>query len=209
MFGPRTYTPATHDHFHEVATLFVNLASFNAATESFSNSTSTQIPNSPGHTLNLMGRIAHVTFPVYTLMHGVVQNAWPTGLELTILPASVQPHSIPNGIQLQSNAILNMIVQLVGAAFLKYYERNANRPRKAFPKGPQTWPDLWRFAWLLRNAIAHGDTWAIDDPSFPVTQWKSVSVAPKDSGNPWFDITRYIAGGDVLLLMEELNASNM
>jgi hypothetical protein len=100
-----------------------------------------------------------------------------------------------------------MIVQLVGAAFLKYYERNAHRPRKAFPQGQKTWPEVWRFAWLLRNAIAHGDKWSIDDKTLPTTHWHSISVSPNDSGMPWFDLGRYIGGGDVLLLLEELDAS--
>lgn len=202
----RTYTPSTHDFFDEVATLFVNLASFNAATESFWNSSSTQIPNSPGHTLNLYGRVATASFPIHQLMHGVVRNQWPSTLNLVFSPASSKPSSIPNGIELQSNAISNMLVQLVGTTFLKFYERNVGSPKSRYPQGPKTWPLHWRFAWLLRNAIAHGDRWAINDTSFPATSWNRVSISPADSGKPWFDITDYIAGGDVLLLMEELNA---
>jgi hypothetical protein len=51
MFGPRAYTPQSHGFFDEVATLMDNLASLNAATESFSNSSATRIPTTKEHTL--------------------------------------------------------------------------------------------------------------------------------------------------------------
>lgn len=209
MYGPRSYTPATHRFFDEAATLFVNLASFNAATESFWNSSSTSIPTTPNHTLTLMGRVAHASFPVHDLMHGVVRNNWPAHLPLVLQPSNTEPNLYSNGVQLQSGAVANMIVQMVGTAFLRYYERNAQRPKTAFPAGPKTWPELWRFAWLLRNAIAHADTWSLNDLSFPSTSWHGVGVSPRDSGSPWFDLNRFIGGGDVLLLLEELDASSV
>jgi hypothetical protein len=186
MHEYRTYTLTEHDFFDEVVCLFINLASFNAATESFLSSSATNIPNIPNHTLNLHGRVVHVSFPIHELMHMVVRNEWPSQLQLAFSPASVEPNSIPDGVQLQSDAIANMIVQLVGTTFLKYYERNAHRPKAAYPQGPKTWPETWRFAWLLRNAIAHGDKWALGDASFPPTTWNGISVSPIDSGNSWF-----------------------
>lgn len=205
MFGSRIYTPQTHDFFDEVTALIINLASFNAATESFWNANRTEIPNSPDHTLYLMGRIANASFPIHTLMHNVVRNVWPVSLEVGLHLASIKPPLIPNGVQLQSHGITNLVVQLVGTTFLKYYERNIPRVKKSFPTGPKTWPEIWRFAWLLRNAIAHGDKWSIDDIKFPHTQWHGINVASHDSGQPWFNVARYIGGGDVLFLMEELN----
>jgi hypothetical protein len=102
-----------------------------------------------------------------------------------------------------------MVVQLVGTAFLRYFERNVHRPRTAFPGHQKGWPELWRFAWLLRNAVAHSDRWSINDPAFPSTSWHGVVVEPAGSGQPWFDINRYLGGGDILLLLEELNASTV
>ena len=207
MFGPRTYTAATQSYFDEVATLFINLASLNAATESFANASSTKIPNSPEHTLNLYGSVAHACFPIHSLMHGLIRNEWPQALPLVLLPNTTRPSAIPNGIELQSDAIANLIVQLVGSAYLKYYERSVGRVRAAHPGNPMTWPELWRFAWLLRNAIAHGDRWKLNNASFPPTTWHGVTVSPQDNSQPWFNVTRYVGGGDVLLLLEELEQS--
>jgi hypothetical protein len=205
MFGPRTYTSQKHDFFNEVTTLMINLASFNAAAESFMSPTKTEIPNVPDHTLRVMGRVAHACFPIHQLMHSVVRNVWPSSVQIEMLPASLQLQSMSNGIQLQSDGIANLVVQLVGSTFLKYYERNAQRIKAGFPNGPKTWPEPWRFAWLLRNAIAHGDSWSINDATFPLTQWHGITVTPADSGQPWFDLKRYLGGGDVLLLMEALD----
>ena len=207
MSVDRIYTPTTHDFFDELVALFVNLASFNAAAESFWNSSSTKIPDSPNHTLNLYGHSVHASFPIHSLMHGVVRNIWPQSLQLMIHPATTVLSSIPNPISLQSAGIEKMITQLVGATFLKYYERNSSRPKLAFPGGPKTWPELWRFAWLLRNAIAHGDKWKIDDHSFPTTVWNGIAVSPSDTNQPWYSVTKYVGGGDVILLMEQLNSN--
>ncbi len=206
MFGPRTYNPADHDFFDEVATLFINLASLNTATEAFAHSITT-IPATPDHTLYLSGKVAHASFPIHRLMHTVVANAWPTQLDLAFMSGIAAPNTSSHGVQLQSNAMANMIVQLVGTAFLKYYERNADRLKQVFSPNPKCWPEEWRFAWLLRNAIAHGDKWLINDPKIPQTAWHGVSVAPSDTDQQWFNLQRFIGGGDVLLLMEELNTS--
>lgn len=206
MLGPRTYNPASHDFFGEVATLLINLASFNTATEAFKHFITT-IPSTPDHAPTLYGKVVHATFPIHNLMHRVVENTWPSELKLNFVSGDLSATNSGRGVQLQSDAIANMIVQLVGTAFLKYYERNSHRPKKAYPGNQRLWPTEWRFAWLLRNAIAHGDKWAINDATFPETLWHGVSVSPNDSGKSWFDLQGFIGGADVLLLLEELNAS--
>ena len=206
MIGPRKYTSATHDFFGEVAALIINLASFNTATEAFNYSVTT-IPNARDHAPTLFGRVVHATFPIHDLMHSIVRNNWPEELNLTFVSGSSAVAQSPGGVHLQSDAIANMIIQLVGTAFLKYYERNSQRAKRAFTSDQKLWPEEWRFAWLLRNAIAHGDRWAINDPAFPETCWHGVKVLQSDSGQCWFNSQRFIGGGDVLLLLEELNAS--
>lgn len=206
MFGPRTFKPATHDFFGELATLLISLASLNTATEAFAFSCTT-IPNAPDHELTLYGNVADVSFEIHTLMHTVVRNQWPTELQFTLTPASEHVSTSSTGVHLQSADIANVIVQLVGAVFLKYFERNSDRAKSAYGKDQKSWPAEWRFAWLLRNAIAHGDKWRIDDPNFPSTEWHRIHILPADSGTPWFNPRRFVGGGDVILLLEELNAS--
>lgn len=207
--GIRTYSPSAHGFFDEVATLFVNLASFSAAVESYHNAGMTQIPAWTGHALNLMGRVVHVTAPDHSLMHGVVRNQWPTLVTCTFVPQNVAAPTNSNGVVLQTDAIENMVVRMVGSAFMRYYEGRTQRLKAAYPQGPKSYPHIWRLAWHLRNAIAHGDRWKIDDHTMPLTEWHGVQVGPSDSGQKWFDIKRFIAGGDVLLLLEELDASGV
>jgi hypothetical protein len=204
MSNVLTYTPTQHDFFEELTTLFINLASFSVALESFANAGSSAVPNDPKYTITLNGRIVDVSFPTHALLHGIVKNQWPAAIQLSICPATQALVASPNPIKLQCNNVSRMITRLVGAMFLQYYERNAHRPKAKYSGNQKKWPDVWRFAWLLRNAIAHGDTWNLSDPSFPPTTWKSVTITNADSGEVWNNIARYIGGGDVVLLMEEL-----
>lgn len=207
MLGERIYTPQ-QDFFNEVTTLLIGLASFNTATEAFT-SFRTTLPHSVDHAPRLMGHVVNASFLVHPLMHTVVRNRWPCELRLAFeAPASFAPEPASTGVQLQSSNITNMVVQLVGTTFLKYYERNVHRPKTAFGTNQKSWPDLWRFAWLLRNAIAHGDRWNITDPKVPATTWHSVTVTPADNGGEWLDPRNFLGGGDVLLLLEELDADS-
>ncbi len=183
--------------------LFIGLAAFYEATQAFS---SRRAPNPAAEeTLRLGGRVVHLEFPHHPLMRAVVADSWPQQLPARFWPVSVSI-APASGLTLQSADVVTIVSQLVGTAFLKYYERNKQRPTAAYGTQPKAWPPLWRFAWLLRNAIAHGDRWAISDPSFPATDWHGVSVTSADSGQAWFDAQRYIVGADVVLLLEELDA---
>lgn len=207
MLGPRTFTPLEQDFFDELATLFVNLACLTAAVESFTTPESITIPHNKDHWLRLTGRVAHVDFPTNSLMHFVVRNQWPEELQFVFHPGTLNSVSPPSSVELKSEAIATLITQKVGVMFLKYYERNANRAKQAYGTSPKIWPETWRFGWVLRNAIAHGDKWAIDDLNFPETIWHSVKITSADSGKPWYHPRHFIGGGDVILLMEEMDAS--
>ena len=205
MNSPRIYTAQQHSFFGEVTSLFVYLASFNTATEAFGHGVTT-IPNTPTHTPVLAGRVVNASFPIHELMHKVVRNEWPEEIRVDF-SSGVTPIPGSGGIQLQSDAAANLVIQLVGTAFLKYYERNAHRPKNVYSNNQRSWSNEWRFAWLLRNAIAHGDRWAIKDATIPETIWHGVSVSSNDNEKIWFDLNHFIGGGDVLLLLEELDAS--
>ena len=208
MLGARIYTPQT-DFFNEVTTLLIGLASFNTATEAFTYFRTT-LPHAVDHAPRLYGRVVNAAFEVHPLMHTVVRNGWPGELRVTFeAPVSQAAQPGSTGVELQSANIANIVVQLVGTTFLKYYERNVHRPLAAFGKKQQRWPDLWRFARFLRNAIAHGDGWNIKDLTLVATTWHGVVVSPADNGKAWFDSRSFLGGGDVLLLLEELEADSV
>ena len=154
-----------------------------------------------------MSRVVHVTSPDHLLMHDVVRNKWPSLITCTFVPQHVTDSTNPNGATLQNNAIETKLIRMVGSAFVRCFEGRTQRLKAAYPQGPKSYPDTWRLAWHHRNAIAHGDRWKIDDPTMPLTEWHGVQIGPGDSGQKWFDIKRFIAGGDVFLLLEELGGS--
>ena len=208
MSSERVYTPTSHEYFDDIAALFIALASFNAASEAYLNCPVTQIPANPKNGLFLYGRVATYGFPTYKLMYDMVKDIWPNSLQLVRFEPAESPLTYENNVDLKSIGLQNLVRQFVGTAFLKFYERNGSTLKNNFGTQPHTWPELWRFAWLLRNAIAHGDKFAIDNPNTPLTTWRGIAVSTANSGSSWFDLDcGFLGGGDVLELLEELHTS--
>ena len=201
-------TPTSHDYFDDLATLFIALSSVNAALTCYSNSGVTLEASNPKHALHLFGK--HATFSLLThdLMHGIANDHWPTDLRLVQSSPENPPKLYPANRDLTNLGLQHLIGRLVGSAFLRYYERKLQTATPAVGGHPREWPELLRFAWLIRNAIAHGDRFTINDQTFPTTVWKSVSVSPAMSGKQWFDLDAgLLGGGDLILLMEELRTT--
>lgn len=203
----RSYSPSTHRHFFELASLLVNYVSFD---------TTVMILTDPEHRIPaitvdsarkmvLPGTRANAHVFPHRLIHGVAHDRWPDSIEVHYLIAEALD-SQSNSVELGNGALVDMIVRLAGGAFLTTYEREVPRYKHLVRNiHPSKWAETWRFAWLLRNAIAHGNRWKIDDPTFPRTVWNEIEVSPNHSGLSWFSIGRFLGVGDILLLMEEIS----
>jgi DNA-binding transcriptional regulator YiaG len=63
------------------------------------------------------------------------------------------------------------------------------------------WPDPWRFAFVIRNALSHNGSIKISD-SDGLIVWNNLEYSSKDNGRHIFDID--ISSGDILFLLKDM-----
>ncbi|MEA9913822.1 hypothetical protein VDG39_14055 [Xanthomonas campestris pv. raphani] len=105
-------------------------------------------------------------------------NSLPYELRLERQPY-LADESPPGELPLGSlEAMLYCYGQALGA---NYFERNRARIQSRY--GDQkNWPDVWRFAVVVRNAMAHGGAVYFNRQDAPPVVWKSVTYSPTDNG---------------------------
>jgi hypothetical protein len=155
-------------------------------------------------TMTLAGNTVHIAWQPLGLLNNVAENSWPDVLNLQFVPIT-RKFSNDNNACLQSNEIVEVVVQITGTAFLKFYERNTSLIKLRFGTQPKKWPPLFLFAWHLRNAIAHGDRFSITDKTIPVVSWKGIEISSNDNNRHWFGINQFLGGADVVALMRDIS----
>ena len=200
-----TFRKSTHEFYDELVTMFVSLASVETAITTYVNNGLHQAPTNPANAIHVYGRVATYSFHTFDLMHSISLDLWPVSITAFRFEPSAAPLNHSASRDLYSQGLQDLVAKIVGTNFLAYFERISPHAKQKHGSSQRTWPDLWRFAWIIRNAVAHGDRFAINDPSFPPTAWRGITITANDSGRKWFDIDGgLIAGGDIIELMEEL-----
>lgn len=199
----RVFNPGDHEFFDELVGILIEFSSLSVAIQAFDTGGRTSIPIDRSHTLSLHGRRTTVTWPSFELVHLITSNGWPSQVSLEFT-RKAPARGAANNVELNNSGVEKMAIQIIGSPFLKFYKRGVTRIRSKHSNNQRAWPAAWQLGWMLRNAIAHGDRFAISDQSFPAVTWAGITVGPADDGQPWFDISRYLAGGDVIALMDAM-----
>lgn len=206
MQSSQTFTPESHDYFDDLVALFISLAALNTSLTCYANDGITESPKNRNHALHIGGRIATHSFHTFDLMHEASKDKWPAKVTTYRFTPESPPSYYQGNRDLSNMGLQRLVGSLVGSFFLKWYERHSDALRLKHGNDPLEWPDLFRFAWALRNAIAHGDKFAINNPAFPVTQWRGVVVTTAHARKLWFDLDAgFLGGGDILELVIELH----
>lgn len=97
--------------------------------------------------------------------------------EETITPTAAVPKGAVKAPDL--NLIRQRIIQSV---FTNYYETQQTRVKAIWGTLPKRNP-IWQFAWLVRNAFAHGDRINWINPGITSVAWKKVSYSYPGDNN--------------------------
>jgi hypothetical protein len=93
--------------------------------------------------------------------------------------------------------------RLIQSVFTDFYETQKNHANAKW-NGVQQWDEIWKFAWLVRNALAHGGKISWQDQRISSVTWKTKSYDRlHDNGRDI--IFNDIGEGDLIVLIDELD----
>lgn len=141
-----------------------------------------------------------VVYPTMLLM-AIALDGWPQFIEYTLVPnQESRPDYSLSG---QSNK--RVVSSIVGTSYTNHYSRCEPIVKSRYGNRPDGWPEVFRFAWALRNGFAHGGTIALDDSELRPIRWKIWSLDSSYSGRNCLFDDGMPGIGDIVLLMQELD----
>jgi hypothetical protein len=78
--------------------------------------------------------------------------------------------------------------RLLQMVYLLFYEQHRPYIQSLHGGDTKKWPQIFQFAWLLRNGIAHhGGNLNFTNSNYPAVSWHTLSYSPADNGKPIFN----------------------
>jgi hypothetical protein len=142
---------------------------------------------------------AEIECDVPPILAALVNQTWPTSISFS---AEAMAEPVTGGRSLTPTGVQRVMGIGHAYAFLSYYENVKDRicSHHGFdPRKPTTWAsEVFKFAWMTRNAMGHGGTLEIRDPAASAT-WRGLTLTRANDGEQM--LFNHISGGDLVLLM--------
>jgi hypothetical protein len=153
---------------------------------------------SPQHPFELGAFIRkELVFSPYELLRTLALDSWPSKIELH----EGLSYDRKRVFGLSSRGHRNLISQIIGASFIRYYE-SLKGQIQAQDGNTNNWPTAWNFARVIRNAFAHGGMINITNPKSRGVSW-GLSYSPISNGRQV--LFQDLALGDIIFLMEDMD----
>jgi hypothetical protein len=197
---------ASHSAFEDVFVLLVAIQSFAHAVEAYVEGQSAPWPNDDTVVLPSRQTGMMLTWSPAPVMHLICRNTKPTVIQFTETktPPSAHPPieagRHPDGSQLGD--IEPFFSSLSKAMFTNYFERHKYRIVTSFPN--RTWPDVWNFGRVVRDAFSHNGRIKIKHERDSPVHWRGLTYAQTDNGK-YLDLS--LSPGDLIYLMLDMDAS--
>lgn len=162
------------------------------------------IPELETFTITIQGTFTNTKlhFRPYNLMYALAFNLVPNSIELILEQINNNYHISEDNGKIYINEPIKRIAE---SMFINYFEKNRNLIKLKYGKKVGEWSnEIWKFAWVIRNACAHGGkiNWTNTDINEVI--WKGQSfIRTRDNGREiLFD---YLSIVDLILLMEDMD----
>jgi hypothetical protein len=86
-------------------------------------------------------------------------------------------HPKPSNAESGKSATALMLTKIILPFFIDFYAENSSWVKSKFWQSQKSWPSIWRFAWVVRNAAAHGEI-KIYDPTMVPVSWYDLTYGP-------------------------------
>ncbi len=213
------FVPSDHGFFDDLVTMLVSLSSYMFAMHvSITSNNPTPFEERPltewiSYILPIKslefpfsleqnaGDQATIIFPAEILMH-LSLDSWPQWIEYRI---TSKDKSQPDA-RLAAQGNRYVIGRIVGASFTNYYSNSEPTIKARYGTVVNKWPEVIRFAWVIRNGFAHGGKLKISDPALRPVAWKIWSFDHQNDGQRFLSEPGLLGIGDVITLMQDFDA---
>ena len=138
-----------------------------------------------------------IIYPFTLLNDFFINHKWPQELRIEEVDRELPPESAKLGL-----GMLEKIFSMYSSAFANYYEKNINTIRSKFGYDTHTWPTVWNFARVVRNAFYHNGCINFDNQNAKVN-WNRLTYEYSDNGKAILNTD--IWPGDLIYLMMEMD----
>lgn len=199
----RIYTSTQHRFFDHLVVFLGSLCglSMGIGLQRFGK----QVPIEQENNIIIQGRanvsgVEFIFYP-YNLMQALANNSWPETLE--IHESSLV--SDPKIMGFQRAGLRGISATLIQSAFVHYFEASLPDVEAKYGRNKQSWPSIWNFGRIVRNAFAHGGTIHFTNNKAKPVKWKTLCYAPEQNGRQivFQDLTPV----EIIILMEELDVA--
>lgn len=145
-------------------------------------------------------------FSPYSMMKEIASNSWPKKIIFAALelpdktsfdPGNEHPNEV---IHSKVDGVLAFQIQ---GGFIRYFETYRSIIEENHGTDVWKWPQVWLFAWMTRNAFAHGGKIDIRKKNSPDIIWKSLCYNDTDNGTNLLHNSLGIV--EIIILLEEMD----
>lgn len=153
----------------------------------------------PGDYVCVESRRGH--FQIRLPLHGPVAAAL-AGQRPHSMQIEIEPRIETRQYACTTDGLQQAIDGVLFANFLRYYVTGATALAEALGSDWR-WGKHWRFAWVLRNALAHDGRLAFRNAQKNAVEWDGLRYDASDNELPVFE--RDIGAADLILLMIDMD----
>lgn len=141
-------------------------------------------------------------FDPTVLLRELAHNRKPLELHFSEEAITTEGSVIPEGaVQMPDLSLFRK--RIIQSVFTDFYETQKSRVDTKW-NGLLNWHGTWQFAWLVRNALAHGGKINWIDQRVSSVTWKTITYNYTNHNNREI-IFKEIAEGDLIILIDEID----
>ena len=131
----------------------------------------------------------------------IAANKWPSQIVAEKIP--LEPVAT-SGYKWIDSAVIHLQVSMISDSFVRYFEGNKHLARSRFGGDTQSWPSVWNFGRVIRNALSHNGAIRFDNLKALPVSWRSLSYDPSHNGRQI--LFKDITAVELIILMEEMDS---
>lgn len=170
------------------------------ASEAYMNQGITKAPTDPKYYLSLDGDSVVFHWECFDAMQSVRSDSWPEEIifheNISLTSGSVKKY--------ENHGFKKLVATNISFAFISYYESQIDNIKSRYSGSSDSWPGVWNFARIVRNALSHNGKIHITNISAEPVSWSGYTYSYQNNGHAiLFTDLGFV---EFILLMEEMDS---